>query len=236
MRFSTILATAAIITPAVLAASGKGHHGSSRGAHRNDDHGLNIDNLDLAEGLVKIKNIELGHQRRAEEMPGYTDGKDDAIAEPSPNAELANNGDDKTGSDAKQPSQTVPEDDNEMLDPSSMPESSGQEAGYSGVRGYIRSRALQGRQYDDDENAYGEDCGEHDEDCGPDSESYAEDEDPDSDNEKYLARIKRAREQHLKAKRAGHALKQASRREVVERSRMGRRTGSRPSASPRPAS
>ncbi|KAK9899841.1 hypothetical protein P389DRAFT_187025 [Cystobasidium minutum MCA 4210] len=235
MRFSAILATAAIITPAVLAASGKAHDGST---NRANDHGLGIDQLDLADGLLKVKGVDLGHVlRRDEEMPGYTDGKNDGTMLPPSNADLSApaNEDSK---DSSTPTSTEPnsEEDVDMLDPSSMPAPSGQEAGYPGGRAYIRSRALHARE-DDDEDSYAENyCDpETDDDC--DGEAYAvEDEgEPDSDNAKYLARVKRAREQHMKAKRATHNLKQASRREVVERSRHGRRAGSRPSASPRPA-
>lgn len=236
MRFSAFLATAAFITPAVIAASGKGHHGTT---HRQKDRGLGIAQLDIADGLVKVKDVELGQlHRRDEDMPGYTDGKNDGIMEPSPNAELANPNGQVQGSNTN-PTATEPENSNEddMLDPSAMP--SGSEAGYPGTRSYIRSRALHTRQEDydeDDDSSYAEKpCDPDNEDC--DREAYAEDDDeePDSDNAKYLARVKRAREQHLKAKRAvNHNLKQASRRDVVERSRLGRRTGSRPSASPRP--
>lgn len=238
MRFSAFLATAALITPAVLAASGKGHHGTT---HRQKDHGLGIDQLDVDDGLIRIRDVELGQlHRRDEEMPGYTDGKNDGIMEPSPNAELAHPNGQGQGS-ITNPTAIEPENSNEddMLDPSAMP--SGSEAGYPGTRSYIRARALQARQedYDEDEdNNYAQkSCDPDNEDC--DGEAYAEDDDdndePDSDNAKYLARVKRAREQHLKAKRAAnHNLKQASRRDVVERSRHGRRAGSRPSASPRP--
>lgn len=258
MRLSTIFATAAFITPAVLAAS---HHGTAhRGAHR-EDHSLDIDHLDVAQGIVKVQGIELGHNHPrsggkslAESIPGYTDAPDDGKMEPSPasgakaQAKAAEEGSDNK----KQPSQTTPEQgkDGDMLDPSSMPSSDvGDESSYAPGRGYIRSRALHARQDDPEDEEFEEDdednneysacksekCKEGDEDVDGDSEEG----EPDSDNAKYLARAKRAREQHMKAqlakRAAGHKLKQASRREVVERSRNGRRAGSRPSASPRPA-
>lgn len=247
MRFSTIIATAAFITPAVLAASGKGAH--HRGAHQ-DDHGIKVGDIDAAQGLLKVKGIGLGHLRArddklfAEELPGYTNGKNDGTMEPSPDPDAKAQSKSFTPAGPQeddQPSKTE-QDDNDMLDPSAMPSTNnGEEASFPPSRGYIRSRALNTRQNDDDEYNEDDDDARYacaDVECGEGGDDE-EDKEDQNDNAKYLAKVKRAREEHMKsqhAKRggAGHKLKQASRREVVERSRHGRRTGSKPSASPRP--
>ena len=260
MRFSAaFLATAAIITPSVLAATGKAPYNL---AARGIDHGLNVGPRDTSESLMKVRGLDIGNMHRREEpVPGHTDGKNDAIMKPSPNADLsAPESDEQSDSSpptASQPtspesssSGPTPDDDAKMLDPSSMPSPSpspsGEEAGYSGARGFLRPRSLDARQNDDgeDEESYAETrCDpENDEDCDDERndrerEAFAEqrdNEEPSSDKAKYLAKSKRAREQHMKTARANHTLKQASRREVVERAKLGRRAGSRPSASARP--
>lgn len=246
MRFCTILATAAFVAPAVLAASGKGT--THRGTHHND-HGINIGDIDAAQGLLKVKGIELrdlgarDDKLFAEDVPGYTDGKNDGTVEPSPdsNAKVQSKAFAPAGTQGDGAPSKTQDDDVDMLDPSAMPSSgSGEEASFPPHRGYIRSRALNVRT--DDEGEYDEDDDDVRYTCadGECPNGGDEEEDGDGQNEKYLAKVKRAREEHMKsqhAKRgaAGHKLKQASRREVVERSRHGRRAGSRPSASPRPA-
>lgn len=244
MRFSTLLATAAIITPAVLAAS-SGNIGTALRGSKRDSYGLLG-----AQDMHRPRDLELGHlQVRndklfAEELPGYTDDKDDGTREPasdsSTKAQEKSDGSDTSDMD-KEPTQT--ESGGDDLEPSAY--NGGEEASFPPGRGYIRSRALNARQDDGDDDDEHDDvryaCEQgEDGECGND-DNEGPSEEPDSDNARYLAKIKRAREEHLKsinAKRnaaTGYKLKQASRRDVVERSRHARRTGSRPSASPRPA-